>query len=244
MDFHDGPSNTILLTEIADSDIGWLEPKDLVLDQMSLTINDKSRPSISCSRRRGPYIVFADFIHAYSVSSSLSPDTLRALVTIDGGEEVAMANDYGLGLVSLTNGPVTDEALDRFAHWDEVHDLWLTRTKVSDSGLKCLRSADLHGKLNLLGTSIGDEGLKHLTGRTYFYKLNLSGTRITDLGLAHLAGLTEMHYLDLSHTPITDGGLKYLHGLNLSGLDLTDTNVTDKGIAEFQRIMTRCVIDH
>jgi hypothetical protein len=51
-DFLDGPENTILVTEIANSDIPWLQPRDLDATQMSFRINDPARPSISAVQWR------------------------------------------------------------------------------------------------------------------------------------------------------------------------------------------------
>ena len=70
-EFTDGLDNTILLAEIADSNINWLEPRDLQVEGMSFAVNDKRKPSISSSRRLGPYVVFGDSIRAHQVSPSL-----------------------------------------------------------------------------------------------------------------------------------------------------------------------------
>lgn len=104
-DFSDGLDNTILLTEITDSKINWLEPRDLHVEEMSFVVNDKRRPSISCSRKRGPFVVFGDSIHTHQVSASLRPEALRALTTIAGAERVHIVEIDGVGLTSS----VTDE---------------------------------------------------------------------------------------------------------------------------------------
>jgi hypothetical protein len=100
-DFADGLDNTILLTEIAASDIPWLEPRDLRVEEMSFTVNDQRKPSISCSRRRGPYVVFADSISAYQVGPSLCPEAIEALTTIAGGEKMRVVQIAGIGLTEL-----------------------------------------------------------------------------------------------------------------------------------------------
>lgn len=94
-DFTDGLDNTILLTEITDSKINWLEPKDLHVEEMSFTINDKQKPSLSCSRKRGPFVVFGDSIHTHQVSALLQPEALRALTTIAGAEGVHISEIDG-----------------------------------------------------------------------------------------------------------------------------------------------------
>ena len=98
-DITDGPENTILLVEIADSDIHWMEPRDLDVDTMSFTVNDPLRPSISGPHPNGPAVVFVDRLTAYRIDSSLRPETLRALTTIAGGE------------------PVTKDSLVRSSQW-------------------------------------------------------------------------------------------------------------------------------
>ena len=85
-DFEDGPDNTVLLAEISNSTIGWLEPRDLNVDTMSFAINDPAKPSISTSRRNGPYVVFADHISAYAVTRDLNAEVLKSLTTIKGHE--------------------------------------------------------------------------------------------------------------------------------------------------------------
>ena len=87
-DFKDGMGNTILVTEIADSDICWLEPRDLDAATMSFQVNDRKKPSISSVSWRQPYVVFADSIHAYPVPEDASPKALRAFSTIAGGEAI------------------------------------------------------------------------------------------------------------------------------------------------------------
>ncbi|MBC7818288.1 MAG: DUF1559 domain-containing protein, partial [Planctomycetaceae bacterium] len=87
-DFHDGRENTILIVEIANSNIHWMEPRDLNVDEMSFVLNDPKQPSISSPHPRGPAAVFADAISAYPLDVSLRPETLQALTTIAGEEPV------------------------------------------------------------------------------------------------------------------------------------------------------------
>ena len=111
-EFTDGLDNTILLAEIASSNINWMEPKDLQVEEMSFSINDKRKPSISSSRRRGPYVVFGDSIHTHQVSPLLRPEMLRALTTIAGGEKLYMAEIADVGLTSPTPSPATDAEVE------------------------------------------------------------------------------------------------------------------------------------
>lgn len=87
-DFTDGLENTILLVEIQNSDIHWMEPRDLDWRTMSFQVNDPRLPSISGPHPAGPVVVFGDRIHGFRLSSTLKPETLKALLTIAGGEPV------------------------------------------------------------------------------------------------------------------------------------------------------------
>ncbi|HBO44771.1 MAG TPA: hypothetical protein DD670_12745 [Planctomycetaceae bacterium] len=170
-DFADGPGQTILLTEIANSDIAWLEPRDLHVDTMSFRINDSSKPSISCSRHQGPHVVFADRIHAYQLGPALRPETLRALTTVAGGEQMFIGEVLDVGfaaslngaaaLASLDDGPATDERIEKL-NLDNLRSLWLSRSDVTDTALERLATARLLSRLCLRGTPVTDEGVRRL----------------------------------------------------------------------------------
>ena len=89
-DFRDGPENTILLVEIANSKIHWMEPRDLKFDEMSFVVNDLTKPSISSSHPRGPVALFTASVHSWTLDGALRPETLKAMTTIAGGEVVSM----------------------------------------------------------------------------------------------------------------------------------------------------------
>lgn len=339
-DFSDGLDNTILLTEIAASDICWLEPRDLQVEEMSFAVNDPGKPSISNSRRRGPYVVFADSIHTYpyQLSPSLRPETLKALTTIAGGEKMYMGEFDGIGLASLDDGPATDEKIKQLS-LDEIRSLWLSRSDITDAALAHLSAAPSLSKLHLRSTritddglrqfqprpplrfldlcltEIGDNGLRHMAelkelqypgitidlrgsrvtmagvaqflkslpepefpkqaslrikegsvthrlmffdgspltdaqiecfrGLTGFCQIHLSKTRITDAGLRVVADFFRLAHLDVSGTQITDSGLEHLRGLTqLQSLDLRNTCATDDGVKRLQQALPKCRIEN
>jgi hypothetical protein len=88
-DIQDGAENTILVAEINNSDIHWMEPRDLDAETMSFLVNDPAKPSISAPHPLGPAVVFADRIRSYRLSPSTSSNTLKALTTIAGHEPVS-----------------------------------------------------------------------------------------------------------------------------------------------------------
>ncbi|MCH7729159.1 MAG: DUF1559 domain-containing protein [Planctomycetes bacterium] len=87
-DFVDGADNTILLTEITNSNVPWLQPRDIDTRESPFTANDPEILSMSSVPWRRPYIVFADSILTYAVQDNIPPEALRALTTIAGRESI------------------------------------------------------------------------------------------------------------------------------------------------------------
>jgi hypothetical protein len=98
-DFGDDPGKTILLVEIADSDIPWMEPRDLSLEEL-LAQNtagqpaSKNRAADSHSLEeppgaRGAWVVMAD-AGVHFLPAGFSLDQFKALATINGGEDVSL----------------------------------------------------------------------------------------------------------------------------------------------------------
>jgi hypothetical protein len=99
-DVIDGAENTLLLGEISNSDVLWLEPRDFEVGERPVrvgaaniakesTAGKPPEPSvISAVHWRLPYVVFADSIHAYSVRLDTPTEALQALTTIAGDEAV------------------------------------------------------------------------------------------------------------------------------------------------------------
>lgn len=164
-DFTDGSGNTILLAEVADSNFHWLEPRDLHVDEMSFTVNDPSRPSISSSRRRGPYVVFADSIRVHWISPSLRPEMLKALTTIAGSEQLYIAEIDDVGLTSPAPGPATDAKLKQLRDSRKIGQLrrlWLNRSDVTDAAVEDLKDITSLEMLDLRDTKVSEAGVEIL----------------------------------------------------------------------------------
>ncbi len=87
-DFSDGVENTVLLVEVADSGIHWMEPRDLRFESLAIVEDSANSPAVSSSHPRGPGVVFADKITAYRLRHPVRVETLRKLLTISGGEPI------------------------------------------------------------------------------------------------------------------------------------------------------------
>lgn len=80
----DGLSSTILLVENQGAGISWMEPRDLAFDTMSFKVN--SPDGVSSKYENSAVAMLDDSI--YQLENDLSEETLRALLTVNGGEKV------------------------------------------------------------------------------------------------------------------------------------------------------------
>lgn len=96
-DVTDGTANTIAVVEIADSHVHWLSPVDLKIDDMSFLINSGSN-SISSHHSNGPAVLFCDGA-VFRINPSMDAETVRALCTINGGEDISRETLISQGLL-------------------------------------------------------------------------------------------------------------------------------------------------
>ena len=85
----DGSENTLLVVEVHNSGIHWMEPRDLHIGQMPLAINSPRGQGMSSKHPECAQAVFADG-HVDWLKDSTPPETFRALLTINGGETVVV----------------------------------------------------------------------------------------------------------------------------------------------------------
>jgi mono/diheme cytochrome c family protein len=107
----------------------------------------------------------------------------------------------------------------------------LVGTAIKDEHLAPLKAiSEQLVELNLGKTAVTDAGLAHLAGLKWLERLHLEQNAVTDAGLPHLKGLAELQYLNLYETKVTDAGLEHLKGLKkLRKLYLWKSEVTEAG---------------
>lgn len=90
--------------------------------------------------------------------------------------------------------------------------LWLdlSRTGVTDAGLKVLVKMPNLEHLDLRGTAVGDDGVRALAPLNNLKTLGLYGTRVTDAALEALRGLPSLRRLYVGGTKVTGPGLDAL----------------------------------
>lgn len=92
-DIKDGASNTIMVCEMSHSGILWTEPQDLNVEEMSFKLNDPDKPSPRSDHSGGLHITICDGSVRY-IFDSIDPELFKALITIDGGEDMKEYKDY------------------------------------------------------------------------------------------------------------------------------------------------------
>ncbi|HLA85507.1 MAG TPA: DUF1559 domain-containing protein [Thermoguttaceae bacterium] len=82
----DGSKTTILLVEMKDSGINWMEPRDLAYPPMPAKINPPSARGISSYHPGRANVLFADG-HVFCLGDDAKP--IAKFLTIDGGETIS-----------------------------------------------------------------------------------------------------------------------------------------------------------
>ena len=90
--------------------------------------------------------------------------------------------------------------------------LWLdlSRTSITDAGLKVLAKMPNLEHLDLRGTAVGDDGVRALASLSKLHTLSLYGTGVTDAGLEALRGVPSLRRLYVGGTKVADPGLDAL----------------------------------
>lgn len=95
-DLKDGASNTVMVVEIANSDIHWMEPRDLPIEELAEWLKPSHKPSLGASHRNGRVtgcmVIFADAHTEYFPRSKMTEKRLRALLS-PGGNDTADAEE-------------------------------------------------------------------------------------------------------------------------------------------------------
>ena len=86
-DAQDGTSNTILVIEIAKSDIHWMEPRDLPMDELLAEIEAGNGRAILGAHQAGANVTFGD-VHTKLIPHSVDAKTWKAMLTAAGDDNL------------------------------------------------------------------------------------------------------------------------------------------------------------
>lgn len=84
----DDTAETLQVVESSNSGIHWMEPRDLDVSQMALTINPEAGQGIQSPHEAGAHVLFADG-HAWFLSDELDREAVRRLIERDDGARVS-----------------------------------------------------------------------------------------------------------------------------------------------------------
>jgi hypothetical protein len=130
------------------------------------------------------------------------PGSLRAILPGEPGLEFTAA---------IAGAAFKDAELQQLGSvGSDLFWLDLSRTGITDAGLKVLAKMPNLRHLDLRGTAVGDDGVRALAGLKKLETLSLYGTGVTDAGLESLQGLPSLRRLYVGGTPVTDRGLDAL----------------------------------
>lgn len=93
---------------------------------------------------------------------------------------------------------------------ENIAQLELQRTKVTDAGLAPVADLPRLTRLDLNSTEVGDAGLKHLSGLENLQYLNLYQTKVSDAGLAEIGKIKSLKNVYLWKSEVTEAGAKKL----------------------------------
>ena len=78
-----GTSTTLMIVEIAHSDIHWIEPRDLPVEELAARLDPQHRPQLLGNHIGGGMVAYADG-HVEMLSRDVTIERLKALVTAAG----------------------------------------------------------------------------------------------------------------------------------------------------------------
>jgi prepilin-type processing-associated H-X9-DG protein len=87
-DITDGTAHTIMLGEMSQSGIHWMESRDLKTDEMSFKINDRTRPCFRSMHPGHVNMLFCDGA-VHCIKEDIDPKVLKTAITIAGDEQPA-----------------------------------------------------------------------------------------------------------------------------------------------------------
>jgi serine/threonine protein kinase len=253
-----GATQAIAFVSIVILLVRILSPSKHLVQNSTPPINDnapaeqiiRELPKLSAQERADTQVAY----EAKYTPGVKSVDYRGYKLSLQGFSEIAKLKR--LSNLNLSDTPADDAAVRSFVDLRELNALVLSRTKLTDEGVKTI--AGLHlglldlsytnisnrtleilaskmpGVQNLFlsGTQIDDDGMEALGRLKSLYILDLCQTKITDKGLEPLSQLTDMEELNLARTKVSNAGLIHLKNLkSLSCLELSETSVTDAGLS-------------
>ncbi|MEZ6139854.1 MAG: hypothetical protein R3B84_04705 [Zavarzinella sp.] len=144
----------------------------------------------------------------------------------------------------------------------ELTQLWLPNQPITEAGLKAIGKIYSLQQLTVQGKGLTDAGFKELVTLRELTHMHISNTSMTDASwtsvgwfrnlqslvidgskmrgnnTSPLTGLVELQNLSVMRSPVGDQFLSPLKGMNLLRLDLSFTDISDKGLTTLGNLVT------
>jgi hypothetical protein len=120
-------------------------------------------------------------------------------------------------VLDLRTCDIAARDLDSVIYLPKLSTLDLSKTPITDEGVRRIASCSQLRALDLGETAVTDEALRWIEGLTSLEHLSLQDTPVTDAGVRRLRLLTQMRSLYLGRTGVTDACLPYLYGMTRLG---------------------------
>ena len=173
--------------------------------------------------------------------TNVTADGLRRLSSLTGLREL-----YAGGTAA------DDSVIAALGGFDKIFHLDLQGTRVTDAALETIGKFKKLNSLNLARTGVTGSTVSKLSGIEELRTLNLAGTETTDEALNAIAtvlvravnpdngsggGFAWLNNLILTDTAVSDAGLANISRLkHINTLRLDGTNVTDQGVKQIARL--------
>lgn len=170
-----------------------------------------------------------------SVEESKAIQTAKAL----GGQVIRdiESSSCPVSKVLLTRSRITDQGLKELVVLRSVSVLALDDTEITDLGLKVIVEFRNLISLSIRQTKITDVGLKELVSLDNLSTLSLMQCNVSDVGMNELKALKRLTELEISGQKLTDMGLKEIIELkDLRRLVFVNSQITDDGLKELQKL--------
>ncbi len=147
--------------------------------------------------------------------------------------------DVPLRLSLAMNEYIDDEALQLLGQITNLHEINLTSTRITNSGVRYLSRLVNLESLILTSTEITGETFNHLDQCVNLRELTLTSTPFSNDGMEFLPHFQQLDLLKMDDTNITDEGMSALEGLHqLQLLNIQGTLVSDAGLKNIAHLTT------
>lgn len=157
-----------------------------------------------------------------------------------------LANLSGMENLGLAGTAITDDSLETMSHFKQLQNLDLSCTAIRGNQLGSLSGLERFESLELSCCTLSEGAFDSLATLASLKRIGLSGAKFDVRGLTRL-GKLNLRGLDLRYSPVTDADIPRLAKLtNLRVILLSRpgiTGITEKGITQLQPLLKRCRLE-